>query len=282
VYGSIAEIEADFGVKITDLHKQFLDGLMRPNPGDPTGKSQMRRIPDVFDCWFESGSMPFAQLHYPFENEEHFEKHPSADFIVEYVGQTRGWFYTLIVLSTALFNKPPFLNCICHGLILDESGKKLPKRLGNYVDPMKIFDEVGSDALRFLMCSSPVMRGHELLIDKKGEMVEEVVRSIMKPIWNACYFFILYANVYEVRGQLITDSTNLNDQYILAKLRETSELVDNAMNKYDLPHACQAVQDFFEVLNNWYIRRNRNRFWKSDKDEDKFLAHCTLYTGQSP
>jgi isoleucyl-tRNA synthetase len=278
VYGSIAEIEADFGVKITDLHKQFLDGLVRANPDDPTGKSRMRRIPDVFDCWFESGSMPFAQLHYPFENKEHFEKHQSADFIVEYVGQTRGWFYTLIVLSTALFNKPPFLNCICHGLILDETGKKLSKRLGNYVDPMKIFEEVGSDALRFLMCSSPVMRGHELLIDKKGEMVEEVIRSVMKPIWNACYFFILYANVDEVRAQLITDSPSLNDQYILAKLRETSERVDEVLDKYDLPQACEAVQNFFEVLNNWYIRRNRNRFWKSDKDEDKFQAHCTLYT----
>jgi len=278
VYGSVAEIEKDFGVKITDLHKQFVDKLVRPNPDDPTGKSRMRRITDVFDCWFESGSMPYAQLHYPFENVERFEKHMSADFIVEYVAQTRGWFYTLMVLSTALFNKPAFLNCICHGVILDEKGQKLSKRLGNYVDPTKVFESVGSDALRFLMCSSSIMRGNELLIDRDGKMVNETVRQVLNPIWNAYNFFTLYANADAIRGERISDSPNLNDQYILSKLRDTTESIDKALSEYDLPTACEAVQDFFEVLNNWYIRRNRARFWKSEKDADKQLAYNSLYT----
>lgn len=278
IYGSIAELEKDFGVNITDLHKQYFDKLVRPNPDDPTGQSMMKRIPDVFDCWFESGSMPYAQLHYPFENKEHFEAHPSADFIVEYVAQTRGWFYTLMVLSTALFNKPAFLNCICHGVILDEKGQKLSKRLNNYVDPMEIFDKFGSDPLRFLMCSSSVMRGSELLIDKSGTMLDEVTRAILKPIWNATHFFTLYANVDGVRASLITNSKNVNDQYILAKLVEFSQIVDTSLCKYDLPDACKAVHEFLDILNNWYIRRNRPRFWKTDKDEDKHAAHCTLYT----
>jgi isoleucyl-tRNA synthetase len=278
VYGSIAELEKDFGTKITDLHKQFLDKLIRPNPDDPTGKSMMRRIPDVFDCWFESGSMPYAQLHYPFENSEKFEQHMSADFIVEYVAQTRGWFYTLMVLSTALFNKPAFLNCICHGVILDGNGQKLSKRLNNYVDPMNIFDSMGSDSLRFLMCSSSVMRGNELLIDKDGKMIGEVVRQVLNPIWNAYNFFTLYANTDVVKGELITKSNNLNDQYILSKLRSVVEEMDKALEVYDLPTTCDAIKNFFEVLNNWYIRRNRSRFWKSEIDQDKQLAYNTLYT----
>ncbi|CAN0602125.1 unnamed protein product, partial [Ectocarpus sp. 12 AP-2014] len=139
VYGSIAELEEDFGVKITDLHKPYIDDLVRPNPDDPTGKSMMRRVSDVFDCWFESGSMPYGQAHYPFENKEWFENHFPADFIVEYSAQTRGWFYTLMVLSTALFDRPPFLNCICHGVILDATGQKLSKRLNNYADPLETF-----------------------------------------------------------------------------------------------------------------------------------------------
>lgn len=278
VYGSVAELERDFGAKVTDLHKQFLDQLTRPNPDDPTGKSMMRRIPEVFDCWYESGSMPYAQLHYPFENVERFEQHKSADFIVEYAAQTRGWFYTLMVLSTALFNKPAFLNCICHGVILDINGQKLSKRLKNYVDPKELFDSMGSDALRFLMCSSSVMRGNELLIDKDGKMVSEVVRQALNPIWNAYNFFTLYANADGIKAELVNNSSNLNDQYILAKLRYAVEAIDSSLGSYDLPTACDAVKNFFEVLNNWYIRRNRARFWKSELDQDKQLAYNTLYT----
>ncbi|MCH9753996.1 MAG: isoleucine--tRNA ligase [Alphaproteobacteria bacterium] len=278
VYGSIDEIEKDFGVKLDDLHKPYIDHLTRVNPDDPTGESVMRRVPDVFDCWFESGSMPYAQIHYPFENKEKFEKHPSADFIVEYTAQTRGWFYTLMVLSTALFDKPPFLNCICHGVILDGEGQKLSKRLKNYADPKDIYNKYGSDALRFLMSSSSVMRGQELLIDKDGQMISEVVRLVLKPIWNSYNFFTLYANSDRIKGKFIYKSNNLNDNYILSKLKNTLHLIDKSLSAFDLPTACSAITDFFEVLNNWYIRRNRNRFWKKDKDEDKQEAYDTIYT----
>ena len=278
VYGSIAEIERDFGVKVTDLHKPFVDDMVRKNPDDPTGQSTMRRVPDVFDCWFESGSMPYAQLHYPFENKEKFEKYPSADFIVEYVAQTRGWFYTLMVLSTALFNKPPFLNCICHGVILDESGQKLSKRLQNYVDPKDLFAKFGSDALRFLMMSSSVMRGQELLIDKDGQMVHDVIRLTIKPIWNAYNFFTLYANTDQIQAKLIYSSDNFNDQYILSKLGIAVQKIEQAMDRYEISDACAVLHSFVEILNNWYIRRNRNRFWKEQKDLDKQQAYNTLYT----
>jgi isoleucyl-tRNA synthetase len=252
--------------------------MVRKNPDDPTGQSMMRRVPDVFDCWFESGSMPYAQLHYPFENKEKFEKYPSADFIVEYAAQTRGWFYTLMVLSTALFNKPPFLNCICHGVILDETGQKLSKRLQNYVDPKELFAKFGSDALRFLMMSSSVMRGQELLIDKEGQMVHDVIRLTIKPIWNAYNFFTLYANTDQLQAKLIHSSNNFNDQYILSKLGIAIQKIEQAMDIYEISDACAVLHGFVETLNNWYIRRNRNRFWASEKNADKQQAYDTLYT----
>ncbi len=278
VYGSIEEIERDFGVIVTDLHKPFIDQLVRTNPDDPTGKSKMCRVLDVFDCWFESGSMPYAQLHYPFENKKRFETHPSADFVVEYVAQTRGWFYTLMVLSTALFDKPPFINCICHGVILDDKGQKLSKRLNNYADPKEIFAKFGSDALRFLMASSTAMRGQEFLIDKDSNMIRDVIRLTIKPIWNAYNFFTLYANSDHLVAKLITESDNFNDQYILSKLSIMIQNVKQAMDSYDLSRACDLVHHFVEILNNWYIRRNRVRFWKSEKDIDKQQAYDTLYT----
>jgi isoleucyl-tRNA synthetase len=278
VYGSIAELEKDFGVKVPDLHKPYIDDLVRPNPDDPTGKSMMRRVPEVFDCWFESGSMPYAQAHYPFENKEWFENHFPADFIVEYVAQSRGWFYTLMVLSTALFDRPPFLNCICHGVILDDKGQKLSKRLMNYANPKELFATYGSDALRFLMSSAAVMRGQELLIDKDGKMVKDVLRLSIKPIWNAYNFFTLYANADGVKAEFSTASQNLMDKYILAKAKEIVTKIEQAMDSFDTPTACKAVEDFFEVLNNWYIRRNRHRFWKTEKDQDKQEAYNSLYT----
>ena len=238
----------------------------------------MRRVTDVFDCWFESGSMPYAQLHYPFENKEKFENHTSADFIVEYTAQTRGWFYTLMVLSTALFNQPAFLNCICHGVILDEKGQKMSKRLQNYADPQDIFAKYGSDALRFMMSASPVMRGQELLIDKEGKMINDVVRLVLKPIWNSYNFFTLYANSDSIAGKLIKESSNFNDQYILSKLKHTITSIDYHLSQYDLPSACDEVTEFFEILNNWYIRRNRHRFWKTERDQDKQEAYDTVYT----
>ncbi|MDG1436413.1 MAG: isoleucine--tRNA ligase [Rickettsiaceae bacterium] len=278
VYGSIEELEKDFGVKVDDLHKPYIDDLTRPNPDDPTGKSVMRRVSDVFDCWFESGSMPYGQVHYPFENKNWFETHFPADFIVEYSAQTRGWFYTLMVLSTALFDRPPFLNCICHGVILDSTGQKLSKRLNNYADPIELFEKYGADALRVTMLSSTVVKGQELLIDKEGKMVFDVLRLFVKPIWNAYHFFCLYANSDKIKAETAFTSDNVLDRYILSKLKITVSSIENAMDEYDTQAAYEAVSGFFEVLNNWYIRRSRSRFWKSEKDDDKVAAYNTLYT----
>ncbi|ABV75226.1 isoleucyl-tRNA synthetase [Rickettsia akari str. Hartford] len=278
VYGSIEELEKDFGVKVTDLHRPFIDKLTRPNPNDPTGKSTMRRIEDVFDCWFESGSMPYGQAHYPFENKEWFEDHFPADFIVEYSAQTRGWFYTLMVLSTALFDRPPFLNCICHGVILDATGQKLSKRLNNYADPLELFDQYGSDALRVTMLSSNIVKGQELLIDKDGKMVFDTLRLFIKPIWSSYHFFTMYANADSLKGEISFASENVLDVYILSKLKIAVSKIEESLDNFDTQTAYHAVLEFFEVLNNWYIRRSRARFWKSEKDTDKQNAYNTLYS----
>lgn len=281
VYGSLEEIAHDFGVKINDLHRPFVDELTRTNPDDPTGKSKMVRVTDVLDCWFESGSMSFAQAHYPFENKEWFEKNFPADFITEYLAQTRGWFYTMMVLSTALFDKIPFKNVICHGTILDEKSQKLSKRLKNYADPVEIFSTLGSDAMRFYMLSQPVMKGQEMKIDKEGKAIRDTLRLSIKPLINAFNFFCLYANADEVAATRITEKRefkNILDRYILAKLKSTVSTIDEAMTNYDTMIACQKFDEFFEVLNNWYIRRSRIRFWKSEMDEDKKDAYDVLYT----
>ena len=278
VYGSCAELEKDFGVKVDDLHKPFIDELTRSNPNDPTGKSMMIRVNDVFDCWFESGSMPYGQAHYPFENKEWFENHFPADFIVEYSAQTRGWFYTLMVLSTALFDRPPFLNCMCHGVILDSTGQKLSKRLNNYADPIELFDKYGSDALRVTMLSSNVVKGQELLIDKDGKMVFDSLRLFIKPIWNAYHFFCLYANLDSIKAQHNISSKNILDRYILSKLKTAVQKIEHVMDQFDTVEAYANISTFFGVLNNWYIRRSRSRFWKTAQDEDKLSAYNTLYT----
>nr|MBP7190562.1 isoleucine--tRNA ligase [Rickettsiaceae bacterium] len=278
VYGSIEELEKDFGVKVDDLHRPFIDELVRPNPDDPSGKSMMRRVSDVFDCWFESGSMPYGQVHYPFENKDWFEKNFPADFIVEYTAQTRGWFYTLMVLSTAIFDRPPFLNCICHGVILDATGQKLSKRLNNYADPLELFEKYGADALRLTMLSSTVVKGQELLIDKDGKMVFDSLRLHIKPIWNAYHFFTIYANADAVKAKISYSSDNILDQYIISKLRISVEKIDTALASFDSLAAYLELSTFFEVLNNWFIRRSRNRFWKTEKDSDKISAYNTLFT----
>lgn len=278
VYGSIAQMEEAFGTKIIDLHKEHLDKLVRNNPDDPTGKSKMRRVEDVFDCWFESGSMPFAQVHYPFENKERFDNNGSADFIVEYLAQTRGWFYTLMVLSTALFDRPPFLNCICHGVILAEDGQKLSKRLRNYADPLELIAKYGSDALRLTMLSSTVVKGEELLIDAEGNMVFDNLRLYVRPIWQALHFFTLYANSDNIKGDYTQSSSNVLDKYILAKLKTTILYIDKSMQEFDTQKAIDAINNFFEVLNNWYIRRSRERFWSSVASDDKIAAYNCLYT----
>ena len=278
VYGSIAELERDFGVKVTDLHRPFVDNLVRKNPDDPTGKSTMRRVPEVLDCWFESGSMPFAQVHYPFENKAWFESHFPADFIVEYVAQTRGWFYTLVVLATALFDKPPFQNVICHGVVLDEHGQKLSKSLRNYPDPLELFQKTGADALRWFLMSSPILRGGDLQIQKDGKQIHEVVRLVLNPIWNAYYFFSLYANTDGVSAKLRSDQTAVLDRYALGKTRAMVEGVQRCMDGYDLAGACQVVAGYLDALNNWYIRRSRERFWGETGPADRQDAYDTLYT----
>ena len=273
-FGSIAELEEFFGVEVKDLHRPYIDELKTAKDG-----SEWQRVSDVFDCWFESGSMPFAQVHYPFENKEWFETHFPADFITEYVGQTRGWFNTLIMLATALFDKPPFKNCICHGVVLDsETGLKYSKRLKNYKNPLEVIDQFGADALRWLMLDSPVMRGHDLSVDPEGKFIRDVVRLHIKPIWNAYNFFTLYANADGVKAEFNTASENLMDRYILAKCREAVQTIQQGLDAYDTPTACAAVSDFFEVLNNWYIRRNKERFWNEASDSVDQAAFDTLYT----
>ncbi|MDR2978571.1 MAG: class I tRNA ligase family protein, partial [Rickettsiales bacterium] len=278
VYGSIAELERDFNVKVDDLHRPFIDTLTRPNPDDPTGKSVMRRVPDVLDCWVESGSMPFAQVHYPFENKEWFESNFPADFITEYIAQTRGWFYTLFVLSTALFDSEPFKNCICHGVVLDIKGQKLSKRLNNCADPMEVFDKYGSDVLRFLMLSGSIICGGNLLLDKEGNSIRDVLRNVIKPIWNSYHFFTIYANADGIKAEVCKDYQSTIDRYMISKCFEAVEGIQASMNNYSPQEACKILIDFFEVLNNWYIRCSRERFWKSDLDQDKTDAYNVLYT----
>lgn len=278
VYGSIEELERDFGVKVNDLHRPEIDNLTRPNPDDPTGKSTMRRVEDVLDCWFESGSMPYAQVHYPFENKDWFESHFPGDFIVEYIAQTRGWFYTMMVLSTALFDKAPFKNCLCHGVVLDENHQKLSKRLRNYPDPLEVCNEYGSDTLRWYLVSTPLMQGGDLAIPREAKGIGQAQRQIVAPIWNAWSFYTLYANADKINGKLITAADGVLDRYILSKTGELVESVQTKMDHYDLPGACNDIRAFMDALNNWYIRRSRDRFWRSGYDADKQAAYDTLYT----
>jgi isoleucyl-tRNA synthetase len=276
VYGSLDEIERDFGVRPDDLHRPFIDDITRPNPDDPTGQSTMRRVPEVLDCWFESGSMPFAQVHYPFENAEWFAEHFPADFIVEYINQTRGWFYTLHVLAGALFDKPAFQNVICHGILNADDGAKLSKKLRNYTEPTDIFESQGSDALRWYLMSSNALRGGDLRISDQA--IEDVTRQVLLPIWNAYTFFTLYANVEGRRAELRTDSENVLDRYLLAKTRELVQAATARMDVYDLPGATAEIQGFIDALNNWYIRRSRDRFWGTGRSGVDNIAFDTLYT----
>jgi isoleucyl-tRNA synthetase len=271
VYGSLAEIEKDFGVVPSDFHRPVIDELVRPNPDDPTGKSMMRRVPEVLDCWFESGSMPFAQVHYPFENQEWFDTHFPGDFIVEYVGQTRGWFYTLHVLSTALFDRPAFKNAISHGIVLGNDGQKMSKSLRNYPDVNEVFDRDGSDAMRWFLMSSTILRGGNLSVTEQG--IREGVRQALLPLWNSYYFFSLYANASNYQASPSYGSQDLLDRYILAKTHELIVAVQADLDQFDSYQASAKVREFAEVLTNWYIRRSRDRFWAGDKD-----AFDTLYT----
>ncbi len=271
VYGSLDELERDFGVRPTSLHRPYIDELTRPNPNDPTGKSTMRRVPEVLDCWFESGSMPFAQKHYPFENKEWFDDHSPADFIVEYSGQSRGWFYTLHVLATALFDRPAFKKVVAHGIVLGDDGLKMSKSKGNYPNVNEVFDRDGSDAMRWFLMSSPILRGGNLIVTEQG--IREGVRQALLPMWNAYSFLKLYS---ATPARIATDSTDILDRYILAKLHNLVAGVTDALDDTDIARACDEVRWFCDVLTNWYVRRSRQRFWEGDEAHPE--AFNTLYT----
>ncbi len=268
VYGSLDELERDFGVRPDDLHRPYIDELTRPNPDDPSGKSTMRRIPDVFDVWFDSGSMPYAQVHYPFENVDWFDHHNPADFIVEYIGQTRGWFYLLHVLATALFDRPAFKTVVAHGIVLGNDGQKMSKSLRNYPDVSEVFDRDGSDAMRWFLMASPILRGGNLVVTEQG--IREGVRQVLLPFWNAYSFLALYAPKV---GTWRTDSTHVLDRYILAKLAALRDDLTATMDACDISGACEQLRQFTEALTNWYVRRSRSRFWEEDRD-----AIDTLHT----
>ena len=284
VYGSFEELERDFGVPVTDLHRPYIDELVRPNPDDPTGKSMMRRVPDVLDVWFDSGSMSFAQVHYPFENADWFlgagsdgsaVGHFPADFIVEYIGQTRGWFYTLHILATALFDKPAFSTCVSHGIVLGSDGNKMSKSLRNYPSVYEVFDRDGADAMRWFLMSSPILRGGNLIVTEQG--IRDSVRQVLIPLWNSWYFFSLYANAAKYTAAWRTDSTDPLDRYLLAKLRQYVAAMTHQLDNYEVANACDSTRSFLDVLTNWYIRRSRERFWASDGNLDRG-AFDTLYT----
>ncbi|WP_282846004.1 isoleucine--tRNA ligase [Microbacterium oxydans] len=285
-YGSLEELERDFGTLPrnpegeVDLHRPYIDDLTRPNPDDPTGKSTMRRIEDVFDVWFDSGSMPYAQVHYPFENQEWFDSHSPADFIVEYIGQTRGWFYVMHVLSTALFDRPAFTGVSCHGIVLGSDGYKMSKSLRNYPDVSEVLDRDGSDAMRWFLMSSSVLRGGNLAVTEEG--IRSGVREFLLPLWNSWYFFATYANASGAAGyeaQWSTDSTDVLDRYILARLGDLVREVRADLEGLDSTTASARLRDFAEVLTNWYIRRSRDRFWTGVTEDPKSReAFDTLYT----
>ena len=274
VYGSIDEIEYDFGTRLNDLHRPFIDSLTRSNPDDPSGKSMMRRINDVFDVWFDSGSMPYAQVHYPFENQDWFEgnnnkdAHFPSDFVVEYVGQTRGWFYTMHVLATALFDKPAFKNVIAHGIILGDDGLKMSKSRHNYPAVSKVFDCDGSDAMRWFLIDSSIINGGNLIVTYQG--IRESIRRVLLPLRNSYSFLALYASN---KGNWRTNSDHPLDQYILSKLAQTCETLTFELDVYEISKACYGLKKIIEILTNWYVRRSRSRFWKEDID-----AIDTLHT----
>lgn len=273
VVGSIAEIEKLSGQKVTDLHKQYLDSI--------TFKCEcghdMKRIPEVLDCWFESGSVPFARLHYPFDNKEWFDTHSPSDFVVEYTGQIRCWFYYLHVLSVALFDKPAYKNCVVHGTVLAKDGKKLSKKSKNYTDPMELMKNFGTDAFRLYMYDSNAMLVNDMQFDENG--IKESLQQIILPLWNCAYFYQSYANIDNFEGcnDCAPKSGNSLDKWILAKLYNTEKCIKNSMDNYRVDEYVKPVLSLIDGLSNWYIRRSRRRFWGNGMGEDKKSAYETLY-----
>lgn len=274
VIGSRAELEEKSGVSVDDLHKHYVDEITWPSPD---GRGTMRRVPEVLDCWFESGSMPYAQNHYPFENKEFFEANFPAHFICEGLDQTRGWFYTLTVLAAALFDAPAFQNCVTNGLVLAPDGKKMSKSERNYTDPQEVIDHFGADALRLFLMHSAVVRAEDLKYSDEG--VREVLKTVIIPYWNAYSFFVTYANIDGIRPAGPPESPqNPLDRWVLSEAERLVEMVRAQLDAYELQKAIDPIVAFIDSLNNWYIRRSRRRFWKSENDADKEQAYGTLYS----
>jgi len=271
--GSAAELAKLSGKPVTDLHIEFVDEIEIPSP---TGKSPLKRISGVLDCWFESGSMPYAQSGYPAENVEAFKASFPADFIAEGLDQTRGWFYTLMVIGTALFDKAPFKNVVVNGLVLAEDGRKMSKSLKNYPDPMEVLHQHGADALRLYLIDSPVVKAQELKFSEAG--VKDIVRKILLRWWNSYSFFVNYANVdnFRPRGDAKT-SPNILDQWVLSKLNSLIANTQTEMAAYRLYNVVPQLLQFIEELTNTYIRFNRSHFWQEGMPEDKRLAYETLH-----
>ena len=272
-FGNVADLEEAVGQKITDLHKHFLDDLLI----NKNGKTY-RRIPEVLDCWFESGAMPYAQQHYPFENKELFEENFPANFICEGLDQTRGWFYTLVVHAAALFDAPAFRNCIVNGLILAEDGKKMSKRLKNYPDPVEMLDRYGADAIRLYMLNSVAVQGESLRFSEQG--LVEVTRSVLLPLWNSLSFLSTYAEIdgwEPTEANLAVEKTNPLDRWIMSCLQGLIAEVHSAMDLYELNRASAPFVHFIDLLTNWYLRRSRRRFWKDGRGQDKMSAYATLF-----
>lgn len=271
--GSRDELKKFSGTKPADLHKHFVDQISWKCR---CGQGTMRRIPEVLDCWFESGSMPYGQLHYPFENKEWFDTHFPANFINEGLDQTRGWFYTLHILGSALLDKPAFQNCVVSGLVLATDGKKMSKSLRNYTDPVKVMEQYGADALRLFLMAGPVTKADDLRYSDEG--VQGVLRDVLLPLWNAYSFYVTYANLDGVTPTgLVRNPTNSLDGWILSELERTTDAVTRELDAYEISRAIGHLVSFLDLLNNWYIRRSRRRFWRSENDGDKVEAYDTLF-----
>ncbi|QXQ11781.1 isoleucine--tRNA ligase [Paeniglutamicibacter sp. Y32M11] len=280
VYGSLAELQAGFGrlplnlEGQPDLHRPFIDELSKKHDGCAENGT-MYRVEDVLDVWFDSGSMPYAQAHYPFENKEWFDTHHPADFIVEYIGQTRGWFYTMHVLSTALFDRPAYKNVISHGIVLGSDGQKMSKSLRNYPDVNEVLDRDGSDAMRWFLLSSPILRGGNLVVTEQG--IRDGVRQVLLPMWNVWHFFCLYTNAANdgagYTAKLSYSSSDPLDAYMLAATGGLVRDVTAKLDAYDISDAAESIRQYMDTLTNWYVRRSRQRFF----DEDT-AAFDTLYT----
>ena len=277
VVGGSADVKARSGREVVDWHRPAIDAITWPCACGGT----MQRVPDVLDCWFESGAMPYAQSHYPFEHKAEFEASFPGDFIVEYVAQTRGWFYTLVVLAAALFDDRPFKDVVCHGVILAEDGRKMSKRLKNYPDPMELVEQHGSDALRIALLSSAAVRGSDLRFSEGS--VRDAVRRFCIPLWNTLHYFTAYANIdgFQPRGDLPSLPLSRLDRYLLSETESLRARVDEAMASYDFAACYDRIEDFIVLLSTWYIRLSKQRLWRAGMDEDKRTAYEVLHASLS-